>query len=101
MRALELKCLADNCRPPSRTTEPESKPVISKPSSAEVAPTIHSAQAAKIESGSREVSSKPGSSYPAIKTSDIDVDARPVFESAGKSIMELDMDTGKSSLVLW
>ncbi|KAL8689546.1 MAG: hypothetical protein Q9218_004807 [Villophora microphyllina] len=35
---------------------------------------------------------KPGSSYPAVKTSSIDVDAKPIHGPTGKLITEVDMD---------
>ena len=38
--------------------------------------------------------SKPGSSYPAIKWSTVDVDAKPIHEASGKLITEIDMDAG-------
>lgn len=42
----------------------------------------------------REFQSRPGSSYPAVKTSNLDVDAKPIYEPNGKPITEIDMDTG-------
>lgn len=41
--------------------------------------------------------SKPGSSYPAIKSSSIDVNAVPIHEATGKPITELDLDEGQRS----
>lgn len=41
---------------------------------------------------------RPGSSYPAIKSSTIDVDAKPVYEPSGKVITDMDMDTGNGFL---
>ena len=38
--------------------------------------------------------SRPGSSYPPVKTSKIDVDAKPIYELTGKPITEVDMDAG-------
>ena len=43
----------------------------------------------------KSVSSRPGSSYPGIRTSKIDVDAKPVYEANGKPITEIDMDAGQ------
>jgi pre-mRNA 3'-end-processing factor FIP1 len=39
---------------------------------------------------------KPGSSYPAIHSSTIDLDAKPIHEPSGKSIMDVDMDAGRT-----
>ena len=36
--------------------------------------------------------------YPAIKTSTIDVDARPIYEPNDKPITEIDLDAGMSSI---
>ena len=38
--------------------------------------------------------SQPGASYPAYKTSKLDVDAKPIYEPNGKPITEIDMDAG-------
>lgn len=40
--------------------------------------------------------SKPGSAYPEVRTSNIDVNATPIYEPAGKPITELDVDAGKN-----
>ena len=42
--------------------------------------------------------SKPGSTYPPYKTSNIDVDANPIYQPNGKPITEIDMDAGESGL---
>ena len=39
---------------------------------------------------------RSGASYPGIKTSKIDVDAKPRYEPNGKPITEIDMDAGAS-----
>ncbi|KAI4138524.1 MAG: hypothetical protein L6R39_006742 [Caloplaca ligustica] len=39
-------------------------------------------------------STKPGSSYPSVRTSSIDVDAKPIHGPTGKPITEVDMDAG-------
>ncbi|KAI4181445.1 MAG: hypothetical protein L6R41_006618 [Letrouitia leprolyta] len=50
--------------------------------------------AIKSENASKLVSTpaKPGASYPAVRTSSIDVDAKPVHGPTGKLITEVDMD---------
>ena len=50
--------------------------------------------AIKNEASGRESQSRPGSSFPAIKTSSIDIDAKPVYEATGKPITDIDMDAG-------
>lgn len=48
----------------------------------------------KSENSVKTISSRPGASYPATKTSKIDVDARPVYDPNGKPITEIDLDGG-------
>ncbi|KAL8782309.1 MAG: hypothetical protein Q9213_005503 [Squamulea squamosa] len=50
--------------------------------------------AVKVDSGGKATPtpSKPGSSYPGVRTSSIDVDAKPVHGPTGKPITEVDMD---------
>ncbi|KAI4142164.1 MAG: hypothetical protein LQ341_003281 [Variospora aurantia] len=49
--------------------------------------------AIKVETtGKATPPTKPGSSYPAIRTSSIDVDAKPIHGPSGKHITEVDMD---------
>ena len=50
--------------------------------------------AIKNEATGREGQSRPGSSFPAVKTSSIDIDAKPIYEATGKPITDIDMDTG-------
>lgn len=50
--------------------------------------------AIKNEASAREGQSRPGSSFPAVKTSSIDIDAKPIYEATGKPITDIDMDTG-------
>ena len=56
--------------------------------------------AIKLEARARATPppSKPGSSYPAVRTSSLDVDAKPIHEPSGKPITEVDLDAGKVSL---
>ncbi len=49
---------------------------------------------AEVSAKEREAPSRPGSSYPAVKISSLDVDANPVYQSNGKPITEVDMDSG-------
>ena len=44
-------------------------------------------------------SSRSGATYPAIKISKIDVEARPIYEPNGKPITEIDMDAGRRLMV--
>ncbi|MDI1486518.1 MAG: hypothetical protein OHK93_005749 [Ramalina farinacea] len=48
--------------------------------------------AVKVEAPSKETPARPGSSYPAVKTSNVDVDAKPIYEPSAKPITEVDMD---------
>jgi hypothetical protein len=42
---------------------------------------------------------RAGATYPAIKTSKIDVEAKPIYEPNGKPITDIDMDAGISPQV--
>lgn len=53
----------------------------------------------KIESTAKQSPSRPSALYPAIKTSTIDVDARPIYEPNDKPITEIDLDAGTSSVI--
>ena len=49
----------------------------------------------KVEPLSKEpISLRPGASYPAVKISTVDVDAKPIHEASGRPITEVDMDAG-------
>ena len=50
--------------------------------------------AVKAEAARRDTPTRLGSSYPAVKTSTIDVDATPVYNATGKPITEVDLDAG-------
>ena len=71
-------------------------PTLRSPS-AEPVPTKRASTAVKIEPSEKETPTKPGSAYPPIKSSTLDVDAKPVYEPAGKPITEADMDSGTFS----
>jgi len=64
------------------------------------APVRRSSPAIKAEASAKEkeAPSRPGSSYPAVKISSLDVDAKPVYEPNGKPVTEIDMDSGRSSI---
>ena len=63
------------------TPDPISKPLQSPATGQEVS--------------TKSTASRPGgTTYPAIKISKIDVDARPIYEPNGKPITDVDMDTG-------
>ena len=65
--------------------------------STEPGPKLQAPPAVKRESASRITPPISGASFPAVKTSNIDVDAKPIYEPAGKPITEVDMDVGKSN----
>ncbi|KAI9761048.1 MAG: hypothetical protein M4579_001311 [Chaenotheca gracillima] len=46
----------------------------------------------KADTPSRSTPAKSGADYPAVKTSNIDVDAKPIYEPAGKPLTQLDID---------
>ena len=50
--------------------------------------------AVKQEISGKEIPIKPGSSYPAVKMSTFDIEARPIYEPNGKPITDIDLDTG-------
>ena len=57
--------------------------------------------AIKNEASGRESQSRPGSSFPAVKTSSIDIDAKPIYEVTGKPITDIDMDAGMLAGSSW
>ncbi len=61
-------------------------------------PNRKGSPAIKAETSGKDTPPRPGSSYPALKTSNIDVDAKPFYEPNGKPITEIDMDAGMSNL---
>ena len=62
--------------------------------SIESVPATQRSPAIKQEISGKETPIRPGSSYPAVKISSIDVDARPIYEPNGKPITDIDLDTG-------
>ena len=50
--------------------------------------------AIKNEVSTRESQSKPGSSFPEVRLSNIDIDAKPIYDATGKPITNIDMDAG-------
>ena len=52
----------------------------------------------RIEAPAKATPPRSGASYPAIKTSQVDVDAKPIYEPNGKPITEFDMDAGNAAL---
>ncbi|KAJ5760355.1 hypothetical protein N7520_007511 [Penicillium odoratum] len=82
----------DSQRPPSADSSPISKsatPATPRQDGPASLPGIGSAAPAKPTVPQNQ---KPGSSYPAIHTSNIDVNGNPVHPSTGKTIMATDMD---------
>ncbi|KAL9129699.1 MAG: hypothetical protein Q9175_007225, partial [Cornicularia normoerica] len=61
--------------------------------SAEPVPAAQRSSAIKTEPSGKETPTRLGSSYPAIKTSNVDVDAKPIYKPNGKPITDIDMDT--------
>ncbi|KAI9723952.1 MAG: hypothetical protein M1812_000670 [Candelaria pacifica] len=80
--------------PPTSTKLNNAKSIATRTASADVStrgpklqtPTI------KTETPVKGTSPRSGSDYPAVATSTLDLNANPVFEPAGKPIMEVDMD---------
>lgn len=70
--------------------------------SADQAPVRRGSPAVKAEASAqgRGGLSRPGSSYPPMKTSTLDVDANPVYEPHGKPITAIDMDSGALSIIV-
>ena len=61
-------------------------------------PRSQASPALKTETSAKATPPRSGASYPAIKTSKIDVDAKPIYEPNGKPITEINMDTGAVTL---
>ena len=80
----------------------ESKPpTLSKSERRGSVDPVASATPVKAESTvreTRETSVRAGSTYPAIKASDIDVNDKPIHEPSGKPITEVDIDAGRTSI---
>ena len=96
-------CLADHCsshpRPATirqETQRPSSadSSIVSKPATPSATPRLDApAPAAGATAAARPAANlKPGSAYPAIHTSTIDVNGNPVHPTTGKPIMVSDMD---------
>lgn len=68
------------------------EPQLGTPS-AESVPAAQRSPTVKTETSGKETPTRLGSSYPAVKTSNIDVDAKPIYEPNGKPITDIDMDT--------
>ena len=73
---------------PARTTSPA------------VAPKAQPSANIKNEAPLKQAPTRLGSSYPAIRTSSIDVDAKPMYEPNGKPITEIDMDAGTLGVLI-
>jgi pre-mRNA 3'-end-processing factor FIP1 len=91
----------EDCRQPPRTISLKVAALPRTPT-ADQAPIPRGSLPNKAEATikSREATSRPGSSYPALRTSTLDVDANPVYESKGKTITEIDMDSGVLSNII-
>ncbi|KAL8955788.1 MAG: hypothetical protein Q9183_006525, partial [Haloplaca sp. 2 TL-2023] len=83
----------DAVAPTPRPTAPKGQP-LRAPSIATEAQKGARSPATKVEPNVKATPApgKPGSSYPAIRTSSIDVDAKPIHGQTGKPITEVDMD---------
>ena len=76
-------------------------PSASKPN-IEPSSTPRESHAVKIEAPKADIAlGRPGSSYPAIKNSTIDVDVKPTYKPTGKVITDMDMDAGISFILLY
>ncbi|KAL9104559.1 MAG: hypothetical protein Q9163_000533 [Psora crenata] len=80
----------ETVQPPRVNALKNSAPIRSP--SSEPAPARRSSPAVKADPLGRETPSRTGASYPAVKTSTVDVDFQPIYEPTGKPIMEVDMD---------
>ena len=86
--------LTDSIHPrQSRRIASLKEPQIGTPSTESV-PTSQRSPAVKQEPSGKETPTRLGSSYPAVKTSNIDVDSKPIYEPNGKPITDIDMDSG-------
>lgn len=56
-----------------------------------------SRSAVKLETPAKAAPPRSGASYPAVKSSKVDLDAKPIYEPTGKRITEIDMDAGSSA----
>ena len=65
-----------------------------EPTTSASVPVRHESPAVKIEAPMKDISDRPGSSYPPVKTSTVDVDAKPIHQPTNKSITDVDMDAG-------
>jgi hypothetical protein len=84
---------SDNTRAANKLNGSRIIPV--KRPSAEPNPSLPS-RAVKSE-GLKDTSLKPGTEYPAIATSNIKLDGKPVYEPVGKPITQVDLDEGKEA----
>ena len=92
--------LTDLSRQANRVHALKSSAPLRSPSN-EPAPLRRDSPALKTDCFEKEIPSKPGSSYPAVKISTVDVDAKPVYEPSGKLITEVDMDAGSGKCSIW
>ena len=67
-----------------------------RPSSADPGHKSFATHSTKSTKGAQKgTPARSGASYPAPQTSDVDIDAKPIYEPSGKPITEVDLDSGK------
>ena len=71
-----------------------------RPPSTDPAATQGRSPGIKTELPGKETPTRSGASYPEVKTSSLDVDAKPIYEPNGKPITDIDMDAGMFTLVM-
>lgn len=84
-------------RQPSRISAIKVPPARTPSASTEVGSRSFRSSAVKGESTGKTTPTptKSGALYPPVKTSTINLDAKPIYGPNGKPITEIDMDTGK------
>ncbi|MCJ1451575.1 cleavage polyadenylation factor subunit fip1 [Mycoblastus sanguinarius] len=75
---------------PPRVNALKTAPV--RPPSTDPAATQGRSPGIKTELPGKETPTRSGASYPEVKTSSLDVDAKPIYEPNGKPITDIDMD---------
>ena len=63
--------------------------------------TVTKPAAIKKEAAAKATPPVSGSDLPGIPTSKIDVDAKPIYELAGKPITQINIDEGKPFSLFW
>ena len=91
-RTVSIEPILSRCRQPSRYNTIRNIPARTASSEAGTKPSPQ----VKAETSAKPSPSKSGADYPEVRTSKIDVDAKPVYEPAGKPITAVNIDEGRS-----